>query len=715
MARTATTRSIVFSPCSKIADFLGPGYTSQGVAQAPLANLLPIYPSPSLQVLAQLQRNSSSRNQRAGDKASLPDELAISVVMFKKFSPHVPAGLDVQAVARFFTQLFTFPTSAEKDAFFHSTTALLKNPHYVVMAITVPTFLSDEPSQLTHFIIAAALYVYDNKHGSYISLIGTTDVGDTSVCTLSDKFFIDPSNSGVLLPPNSSFRGHGLATFLLSTIQVLGHLSYKTPKNPLTSKASITCHEIDDDKNHTRHHLYLQARIEIGSAYVTYVKMGFITLAVENGPYRCVSYRDQCPVLASKLSKAVLAAYITGDHFLRLLCLKKWLLNVYPAISSKVDASVDDATNVWNARGLSSHEFLVLAVIPPLNNPNTRMYTNAAYLQLLKCRTNVGLLPLEYYVGIGDTSLVALPPDRTLSTVTRSDPGKRMIAGLNIIPSDIRRSLFRSLIAYVGDTVKFDAFQAIAASLYTEGKFDTGDQDVYCHTEMTLELRLNVVAFYRRCAHFAFTDSLLRTWSMLAGDEYEFAVENDLVTELGLSDFKGDLDGGFTTDRIEWNHNFKVLADRLSNANNTSTMQAPLWMDVYALQLLFFHHERPVIFATAYGFSSKQVPGRYTAHPQVATLPYLTTIDGLMVDQSYVILPLFIVVPIISLTVTAFGYLSHLPSNNPTDLELCQEIQNYIQEENNDITQFRTLPQLLVVGAVEQMITAIHLYLVSVS
>jgi hypothetical protein len=73
------------------------------------------------------------------------------------------------------------------------------------------------------------------------------------------------------------------------------------------------------------------------------------------------------------------------------------------------------------------------------------------------------------------------------------------------------------------------------------------------------------------------------------------------------------------------------------------------------------------------------------------------------------------VVPIISLTVTAFGYLSHLPLNNPTDLELCQEIQNYIQEENNDITQFRTLPQLLVVGAVEQMITAIHLYLVSVS
>jgi hypothetical protein len=325
MARTATTRSIIFSPCSRISDFLGPGYISQGVAQASLANLFPIYPSTSLQVLAQLQRNLPSRNQRAGDKAALPDESAISGVMFKKYSPYLPAGLDVQAVARFFTELFTFLTSAAQDAFFTKNSA------------------------------------------------------------------------------------------------------------------------------------------------------------------------------------------------------------------------------------------------------------------------------------------------------------------------------------------------AIPASLYTEGKFETGDQDDYCHTEMTLELRLNVVEFYRRCAHFAFTESLLTTWSMLAGNEYDYAVANDLVTELGLSDIKGDL-RDFITNRIEWKHNFKVLADRLSNANNTSTMQAPLWMDVYALQLLFFHHERPVIFAIAYGFSSKQVLGRYTAHPQVATLPYLTTIDGLMVDKSYVIPPLFTVVPIISLTVTAFGYLSHLPS-----------------------------------------------------
>jgi hypothetical protein len=35
--------------------------------------------------------------------------------MFKKYSPYLPAGLDVQAVARFFTELFTFLTSAAQE------------------------------------------------------------------------------------------------------------------------------------------------------------------------------------------------------------------------------------------------------------------------------------------------------------------------------------------------------------------------------------------------------------------------------------------------------------------------------------------------------------------------------------------------------------------------------------------------------------------------
>jgi hypothetical protein len=86
--------------------------------------------------------------------------------MFKKFSPSLPLGLTVDAFAQFFTDLFTFQTSEEQEASFTSTKALLDNPHYIVLAITVPTFLSNDPSQLTHFIVGAALSINDKKHGS---------------------------------------------------------------------------------------------------------------------------------------------------------------------------------------------------------------------------------------------------------------------------------------------------------------------------------------------------------------------------------------------------------------------------------------------------------------------------------------------------------------------------------------------------------------------
>jgi hypothetical protein len=59
---------------------------------------------------------------------------------------------------------------------------------------------------------------------------------------------------------------------------------------------------------------------------------------------------------------------------------------------------------------------------------------------------------------------------------------------------------------------------------------------------MTLELRLNVVAFYQRCAHFPFLSPLLVNWFFLAIQEYEYAVANNFVNDLGLSDFNGDLE-----------------------------------------------------------------------------------------------------------------------------------------------------------------------------
>jgi hypothetical protein len=205
MARTATDRSINFDTASRIADFLGAGYSTKGVALASLKDLLPIYAYPPLSWLAHLQRNSSSRDQRAGDTAPIHDEPALVVVMFKKLSPNLPPGLTNESLAEFFTQLFTFETQDARSAFQQETSDLISNPFYHVLAVTAPTFNANDPDQLTHVIIAATLYQYDNKHGSYVALMGVLENGDPSVCILSDDYFVDPSSSRIPSIPTSRY------------------------------------------------------------------------------------------------------------------------------------------------------------------------------------------------------------------------------------------------------------------------------------------------------------------------------------------------------------------------------------------------------------------------------------------------------------------------------------------------------------------------------
>ena len=356
---------------------------------------------------------------------------------------------------------------------------------------------------------------------------------------------------------------------------------------------------------------------------------------------------------------------------------------------------------MWNTRCLSRLFFLSLALIPPPTNPDTRAYTNAAYLQLLKCRTNVEKRPLHFYSCLGDTSLVPLPVDRTFSSNKRAEPGKHMIAGYQLEPSDIRRLLFRSLVTFIGDSKKFDAFEAVAGALYTEGKFDTSDDDPYSHPEMSLELRLNVVAFYHRCAHFPFTSPLLEYWSLLAIEEYKFAADQDLLTSFGLTDFNGDL-LLFSEQRLEWSDNFSLLAHRLHGAN-----KPPLWMDLYALQLLFFKKARSVLFAPVYGFATKQPgdTGMYFAHPQVPDVGALISSPGLTDPEPFDLPPLFTVVPLLATTITTYGCLKHPQDDDATDIALCQQLKNFAPKDQLGTVQFRrTQPQFSVIeGQVDKL------------
>jgi hypothetical protein len=96
MARTAVQRSITFDPSSRLTDFLGLGYSTKGVALAPLNSLSPIYPSRTILQLALLKRKVSARTQRAGKPDVDTDKLAFMVVTFpqvsllKHFPPFLP-------------------------------------------------------------------------------------------------------------------------------------------------------------------------------------------------------------------------------------------------------------------------------------------------------------------------------------------------------------------------------------------------------------------------------------------------------------------------------------------------------------------------------------------------------------------------------------------------------------------------------------------------
>jgi hypothetical protein len=374
------------------------------------------------------------------------------VVMFKKLNnKNLPPGLTVEAFSSFFTDLFTYQTSEERHAFKKNIALLLVNPNYHVLAITVPVFDVQDPSMLlTHFIVGAALFMSDNKRGSYINCLGVVDKGTPGVCMLNGSYFVEPSTSN-LLSDTARFRALGIGTFLLSCLQVLGSLAYKSPIVARSDPFQLACHKRGHGQLAT-HHLYLQARLEMGSPYVSYVQIGFTNVMFEKGRFRCTNYRKDCPIHADKQSKAIEDGYYTDDQFMWLLVLKKWLSNVDPT-DERRSSTVLPATDVWNAFGLPTHQYLSSAFVPPLTSPAIQNCTNAAYLQLLKCSSNLRSNPYKFPVMLEGLEVVPYPADRTLPTPSRQSTSMLMISGTQIPPRDIRRCLFLpSLTVQVGKT-----------------------------------------------------------------------------------------------------------------------------------------------------------------------------------------------------------------------------------------------------------------------
>ena len=151
-----------------ITDFLERGFSEKGVAVATLQSLSPIYPKTSLMQLASLQRKTSKRTERAGDTDKKP---AFAVVFFKSVNDNLPAGVTAVAFAGFFTAQFKHNNSAARAAFKQKKLDLIENPFYYVLAVTVPVFSLEDSSQLFHYIVGAAMFMYD-KRGIFISSLG---------------------------------------------------------------------------------------------------------------------------------------------------------------------------------------------------------------------------------------------------------------------------------------------------------------------------------------------------------------------------------------------------------------------------------------------------------------------------------------------------------------------------------------------------------------
>lgn len=702
------TRYIDIQPAATVTNFLKAGYCSTGVAIGSLYSLASIYGSASILRLANLQTNISQRSHRAGARSPTPFDASVAsvasadsktttadskstiadskvllqsthafqVVVFKKLNnPKLPTGIDSESLVKFFVSLFDFKDAKVKREFEVATKNHLSLPTYHTLCITALVY-DASTNLMVHSIVGAALYMYDHKNGSFIFTLGVLDRGDPAVCSLSTDHFSEhpgASTTEPFLSPSASFRQKGIATFMLSMIQVLGHLGYQPPKVTDPTSYSIPCNENMPAKK--KHHLYLQARIEAYSAYTFYVKIGFQLVSKNNVDFHCVHYNDECPVNSNRLAPV---GYYTDDVFQRLLSMKEWIYNVYPP-ESKYTTDKDALPLLWY---FNPTQFLSSALVSPNVTDVCLQSTNEAFLSLLDCKKNTGDPPVAL-AQIPDNFHSSprpydkyLPPGRT---------SQQIIDGATFLPDDVRRTLLRGLNIHHFD-YKLGAFEAIAIPLYFEGQ-PPGSKLPDELPEMTLELRLNLSAFYSRCAHFCVTNHFMNEWANFAIDEFN-SLSSDAVSTLGLTSFQSR--ERWTVNRGMWNENLLLLADRLVQ------LQPPLSCDLFALQILFSAPNlRPVLFAPVYGLVGETDEPDVTKRFALAQVPdviKLLSYYGLLTQDEVDAFEAFTIVPIMLLHDTTYGYFSSPLSH--TDAELLVEIRTFSLDYTADRSTFKKKPIL---------------------
>jgi hypothetical protein len=176
-----------------------------------------------------------------------------------------------------------------------------------------------------------------------------------------------------------------------------------------------------------------------------------------------------------------------------------------------------------------------------------------------------------------------------------------MLQGSIFPPDDVRRSLFRALQLHiplgfknnVPAGSKPNAIDAVTAPLHLA----TNSTSPLHKDEMTLEIWLNLSAFYLRLSHFPYVNPSLETLASLAIDKHAYhsnrkTTENDLLNELALTGFQPI---SFTGNRLVW---LPELCHSRKSADKRSTLRGVVHRPV-RFAIIVFPSVTPGILCTS--------------------------------------------------------------------------------------------------------------------
>jgi hypothetical protein len=148
--------------------------------------------------------------------------------------------------------------------------------------------------------------------------------------------------------------------------------------------------------------------------------------------------------------------------------MKHWIYNIYPP-EAEFMTSDEGMNDAWNVRGVCGDQYLSLALVVLPNSPTSCRFTNEAYYSLLNCDLHYGNKPFPVNeLPEKCPGFTQRQADRYLLP-TSYNIQLQMLRGRIFRADNIRRSLFRGVVCHPVEG-KLDAFDAITASLYLNGK-----------------------------------------------------------------------------------------------------------------------------------------------------------------------------------------------------------------------------------------------------